>query len=52
MGCRSHTYGTPTGSRLIVIWFGDEPVGTSFLAMIENACRDVSWEKYAKGYSF
>jgi hypothetical protein len=35
-----------------VIWFGDEPVGTSFLAMIENACRDVSWEKYAKGYSF
>jgi hypothetical protein len=40
------------GSRLIVIWFGEEPVGTSFLAMIENACRDVPWEKYAKGWNF
>jgi hypothetical protein len=40
------------GSRLIVIWFGEEPVGTSFLEMIENACRDVPWEKYAKGWNF
>jgi hypothetical protein len=24
----------------------------AFLAMIENACRDVPWEKYAKGWNF
>jgi hypothetical protein len=36
-------------SQLIVIWFGEEVVTTSFLAMIEEACRDLQWEQYAKG---
>jgi hypothetical protein len=40
------------GSELVVIWFGESPSDLGFLAMVEQACREVNWEQHAKDWNF
>lgn len=36
------------GSELVVIWFGEREEKLPLLGMVEQACRDVPWEEYAR----
>jgi hypothetical protein len=38
------------GSELVVMWFGEQEQKISLLGMVEQACRDVPWEAYARNY--
>jgi hypothetical protein len=40
------------GSELVVIWYGESPSGLSLLAMVEQACRQVTWEQHARDWNF
>jgi hypothetical protein len=40
------------GSELIMLWFAERDLERGLVAIVEPACRNISWESFAKDFDY